>query len=82
LKEKYNFDFFSDIINHEYDDEVDNVTRMKKIITEIERLNNSKSEIKKRYPTLKERLELNKTKLFNILKNKEDENFIKNMCNG
>lgn len=82
LKEKYNFDIFPDIINHEYDDEVDNVTRMKKIITEIERLNNSKTEIKKRYSTLKERLELNKTKLFNILKNKDDENFIKNMCNG
>ena len=41
----------------------------------------SKEEIKKIYPSLKERMELNKIKLFNILKNKDDENFIKNMCN-
>jgi hypothetical protein len=26
-------------------------------------------------------MKLNKIKLFNILKNKDDENFIKNMCN-
>ena len=64
-----------------YDDEFDNIKRMKKLILEIKRLDNNKEEIKKIYPSLKERMELNKIKLFNILKNKDDENFIKNMCN-
>ena len=52
---------------------------MKKLMLEIKRLNNNKEEIKKIYPSLKERMELNKIKLFNILKNKDDKNFIKNM---
>lgn len=82
LKEKYNFDLFSDIINHDYDDEENNSKRMKKLIFEIKRLTRNKKEIIKQYPLLKERMELNKIKLFNILKNKDDENFIKNMCNG
>jgi hypothetical protein len=81
LKEKYDFDLFSDIVNHDYDDEFDNIKRMKKLTLELKRLDNNKEEIKKIYPLLKERLKLNKIKLFNILKNKDDENFIKNMCN-
>jgi hypothetical protein len=81
LKEKYDFDLFSDIVNHDYDDEFDNIKRMKKLTLELKRLYNNKEEIKKIYPLLKERMELNKIKLFNILKNKDDENFIKNMCN-
>jgi hypothetical protein len=80
IKEKYDFDLFSDIINHDYDDEFDNIKRMKKLMLEIKRLNNNKEEIKKIYPSLKERMELNKIKLFNILKNNDDKNFIKNMC--
>lgn len=80
LKTKYDFDLFSDIINHDYDNELDNVKRMTKLTLEIKRLNNNKEEIKKIYPSLKERMELNKLKLFDILKNKDDENFIKNMC--
>jgi hypothetical protein len=80
LKSKYNFDLFSDIVNHDYDDEFDNINRMKKLTLELKRLHNNKEEIKKIYPSLKERMELNKMKLFNILKNKDDENFIKNMC--
>jgi hypothetical protein len=81
LKEKYDFDLFSDIVNHDYDDEFDNIKRMKKLTLELKRLDNNKEEIKKMYSLLKERMELNKIKLFNILKNKDDENFIKNMCN-
>lgn len=80
LRTKYDFDLFSDIINHDYDDEFDNIKRMKKLILEIKRLHNNKEEIKKIYPSLEERMELNKIKLFDILKNKDDENFIKNMC--
>jgi hypothetical protein len=81
LKEKYDFDLFSDIVNHDYDDEYDNLKRMKKLTLEIKRLNSQKENIKKIYPSLEERMKLNKIKLFNILKNKDDENFIKNMCN-
>jgi hypothetical protein len=54
---------------------------MKKLTLEIKRLNSQKENIKKIYPSLEERMKLNKIKLFNILKNKDDENFIKNMCN-
>jgi hypothetical protein len=72
---------FSDIVNHDYDDEYDNLKRMKKLTLEIKRLNSQKENIKKIYPSLEERMKLNKIKLFNILKNKDDENFIKNMCN-
>jgi len=82
LREKYDFDLFTDIINHDYDDEYDNIKRMKKLVMEIKRLNDNKEKIKKQYPLLKERMELNKIKLFDILKNKDDEYFIKNMCNG
>lgn len=82
LKEKYDFDLFSEIINHDYDDEENNLERMKKLVLEIKRLIQNKKEIIKQYPLLKERMESNKVKLFDILKNKDDENFIKNMCNG
>ena len=47
LKEKYDFDLFSDIINHDYDDEYDNIKRMKKLVLEIKRLNDNKEKIKK-----------------------------------
>jgi hypothetical protein len=82
LKEKYNFDLFDDIVNHDYDKEINHQKRMCLIVEEIKKLYNKRNTIKNIYPTLKDRLEENKYKLLNILNIKDDDVFFKKITNG
>jgi len=68
LKEKYGFDFYDDIINHSYDDEPDQKTRLIKLIAEIARLNNNKEKIVEFFKNNKDRFESNKQKVIEVLK--------------
>jgi hypothetical protein len=67
LKEKYGFDFYDDIVNHSYDDEPDQKTRLIKLVAEVARLNNNKEKIVEFFKNNKERFESNKQKVIEVL---------------
>lgn len=73
LKEKYNFDFFDDIINHSYDSELNDKKRLLMFIEEIKRINNNKESIKNFYKNNQERFESNKQKLLDIALDKTED---------
>jgi hypothetical protein len=49
LREEYDFYLFDDLIDHSYDDEIDDVKRFNMVINEISRLSNMRDEIKNYY---------------------------------
>jgi hypothetical protein len=73
LKEKYDFDFFDDLINHSYDSELDDRKRFFMIIEEIKKINDRKEEIRIFYRNNQERFELNKKKLLDIALDKTED---------
>jgi hypothetical protein len=81
LKEKYNFDFFDDVINHSYDNEPDQKKRFKMITEELKRLHENKETLIEFYSKNSQRFEDNKNKVIQIGKNKSDYLFIKNLLN-
>lgn len=60
MKELYGYDFFDDLINHDYDEEPNHAIRLSKIFHEIERLNKNKNQIIDFYINNKDRFEKNK----------------------
>jgi hypothetical protein len=66
LKNKYDFDFFDDVINHSYDNELNDKKRFLMFIDEIKRINNNKAQIKEFYKKNRERFESNRKKLLEI----------------
>jgi hypothetical protein len=79
LKETYGFDMFDDVINHSYDEVINDRDRLFKIIEEIKRLNENKEEIMEFYRNNYERFEKNKIIIYNILKNTDDYLFFRNL---
>lgn len=79
LKERYDLDFFDDVIDHSYDDEIDNKIRFKKFTQELKRLYDNKKELIDFYNKNQIRFQNNKNKIINIGKNKSDYLFIKNL---
>lgn len=80
LKEKYDFDFFEDVINHSYDSELNDKKRLLMFIDEIKRIHNHKDEIKTFYKNNRHRFESNKKKLLEIALDKtEDFNLFWNL---
>jgi hypothetical protein len=76
VKNRYGFDVFEDIIDHSYDDEIDNKVRFKKIIKEIDRLSKNKDEIIKFYKKNKDRFDYNRNKVIEIRNSINDVNFL------
>ena len=72
MKERYDFDFFEDVINHSYDDEPNQKVRLFKFVNELKRLNQKKEELKEFYKYNYDRFENNKQKVLNILKSEKD----------
>lgn len=66
LKDTYGFDMFDDIVDHSYDDEEDDIKRMFKFLTEIERLDSNKNDIINNYKLLQSRLESNKKIIYDL----------------
>jgi hypothetical protein len=67
VKEKYKLDLYEDIINYDYDNEVDDKKRLELYFKEVLRLYGMKEEIKEFYVKNKNRFENNKIKIIEIL---------------
>lgn len=79
LRERYEFDFFDDFINHDYDKEKNNYTRMIMLVNEIDRLNKNKKELINFYKNSKSRFEKNKKIINNIVNEFKDSKYIKSL---
>ena len=78
MKELYGYDFFDDVIDHSYDDVVDNQERLDMVLNEILRISNNEDAIKKFYKSNKTRFEQNKM-ITQELKNINETNFFYNL---
>jgi len=81
LKEKYDFDFFGDLIDHSYDNEPNQKKRFKLFINEIKRLYENKENLIEFYKNNQQRFEDNKNKVIGIGLKDSDYSFIKNLLN-
>lgn len=80
LREKYDFDFFDDLIDHSYDNEINDSKRFKMICKEVKRLHENKNSIINFYYKNYERLNNNKNKVIKIKdKLSEEFQFFKNL---
>ena len=79
MKELYDYDFFDDIINHEYDNEPNFKKRLYMFVEEIKRLNQNKEQIKEFYRNNQQRFIDNKNKVLNMLSDTSDFTFFKNL---
>jgi len=79
LRDLCGFDMFDDLINHSYDNEIDNGKRLFMIVEEIKRLNENPQVIKDFYINNKDRFFKNREIIFKLLEDKKDYNFFKNL---
>jgi len=79
LRELYGFDMFDDLVNHSYDDEIDNGKRLFMIVDEIKRLNENPQIVKDFYINNKDRFFKNKEIIFEIMNDKKDYNFFQSL---
>jgi len=75
MRELHGFDFFDDVVNHDYDNEPNNKKRFDMIINEIIRLNSKKEDIEYFFNHNKERFDNNRKIVVEIKKDKKDYNF-------
>jgi hypothetical protein len=81
FKNRYDFDFFDDIIDHSYDSEMDNKKRIGLVFNEIKRVSENKEQIKEFYKNNQERFEKNKEKVKLIHNSKRDVAFFNSLFN-
>jgi hypothetical protein len=79
MKSRYGLDFFEDIIDHNYDDKLDDKQRFFETMREVKRLYENKDKIIEFYHNNYDRLESNKQKVLDILKIKRDYIFFSNL---
>jgi hypothetical protein len=79
FKERYDFDFFDDIIDHSYDSEPDDKKRMSLVFNEIKRVSENKDSIIEFYKNNQERFEKNKEKVSAIHNSKRDFGFFNSL---
>lgn len=79
LRDMYGFDMFDDLVNHSYDDEIDNGKRLFMITDEIRRLNENPQEVKDFYKNNEDRFLKNRNIIFEILNDKKDHNFFQSL---
>lgn len=79
LRDMYGFDMFDDLVNHSYDNEIDNGKRLFMIADEIKRLNENPQLIKDFYKNNEDRFLKNRNIIFEILNNKKDHNFFQSL---
>jgi len=78
MKELYGYDFFDDLIDHSYDNIVNNEERLNMVLNEILRISNNEDTIIKFYKSNKARFEQNKM-ITQELKNINETNFFYNL---
>ncbi len=81
LREKYNFDFFDDIINHDYDEIEDEKERIYRYFNEVIRIYNNKDMFIEFYKNNRIRFEKNRYKVNEILESEKDYDFFENLIN-
>ena len=79
LRDMYGFDMFDDLLNHSYDNEIDNGKRLFMIADEIKRLNENPQLIKDFYKNNEDRFLKNRNIIFEILNDKRDYNFFQSL---
>lgn len=82
LKQEYDFDLFDDVINHSYDNELNDKIRMNMVVDEIKRINSNQNFFKRFYVENKDRFIRNRKILMEGVssKKKKDFNFFWNLC--
>lgn len=75
IRNEYEFDLFDDLIDHSYDDEIDDIKRFHMVLNEIKRLSNMKEEICKYYKNNINRILHNSNYVTNYTKKKIDERY-------
>jgi hypothetical protein len=75
----YGFDMFDDLVNHSYDNEIDNGKRLFMVADEIKRLNENPQLIKDFYKNNEERFIKNRNIIYEILNDKRDYNFFQSL---
>ena len=81
MKEKYDFDFFDDVIDHSYDNEPDQKKRFKLFVNEVKRLHDNKENLIEFYRNNQLRFEINKNKVISIMNNDSDYIFFRSLIN-
>jgi hypothetical protein len=79
LKDRFGFDLFDDIINHDYDNEPDDKKRFILIFNEILRLLKNKNEIIEFYRSNEQRFINNRNIIINIDNSKRDQDYFKSL---
>jgi len=79
LKQKYGFDFFDDVIDHSYDNELDQRKRFSLFAKELKRLHDNKENLIEFYNKNQDRFEKNKNKVIEITKNNSDYLFMRSL---
>jgi hypothetical protein len=81
LKERFGFDMFDDVINHSYDNELDNRKRLLMVFEEIKRLNLMKDDLIQFYNQNRHRFERNKQIVIDIEKSTIDIEYFNKLIN-
>jgi hypothetical protein len=81
FKEKYGLDMFDDIIDHTYDNELDNKKRLNLLFNEIKRISENKDKFIEFYKNNQERFEKNKQIIIEIEKSKKDVQYFTSLIN-
>lgn len=79
MKEKYDFDFFDDVIDHSYDNEPNQKKRFNFFVNEVKRLYDNKENIMEFYRNNWHRFEANKNKVIAITNDESDYTFFKSL---
>jgi hypothetical protein len=79
LEQKYGFDFFDDVIDHSYDNEMDQKKRFGLFVKEVKRLHENKETLIEFYKKNQQRFEENKNKVIEIGENKSDYFFMRSL---
>jgi hypothetical protein len=81
MKDKYDFDFFDDVIDHSYDNEPDQKKRFNLFVNEVKRLHDNKENLIEFYRNNQVRFEINKNKVISIMNNESDYIFFRSLIN-
>jgi hypothetical protein len=79
LKDRFGFDLFDDIINHDYDNEPDDKKRFIMVFNEILRLLKNKEQVIEFYKNNEDRFIKNRDKIIDIDNSKRDEIYFKSL---
>lgn len=82
LKNQYNFDFYDDLIDHTYDDEIDDIKRLELIIRELVNIHKKKQDVIDYYKKNQHRFIQNKEKVLSIISMNKCVKFFEDLIDG